>query len=106
MPKEGLTPSNAARQVLKLPPVCTMILKFREVKCFSQNQTTAKEAEPGLISSRRVYLIWRINIFILAAESFIKWELMKNQIHKKEESKAALAKLGEVDSGGEKGFTE
>jgi len=60
-----------------------MILKFREVKCFSQNQTTAKEAEPGLISSRRVYLIWRINIFILAAESFIKWELMKNQIHKK-----------------------
>ena len=49
-----------------------MILKFREVKCFSQNQTTAKEAEPGLISSQRVYLIWRINIFILAAESFTK----------------------------------
>lgn len=60
-----------------------MILKFREVKCFSQNQTTAKEAEPGLISSQRVYLIWRINIFILAAESFIKWELMKIEFIKK-----------------------
>ena len=60
-----------------------MILKFREVKCFSQNQTTAKEAEPGLISSQRVYLIWRINIFILAAESFIKWELMKIEYIKK-----------------------
>lgn len=31
----------------------------------------------------------------------------ENRIHKKkEESKAALAKLGEVDSGVEKGFTE
>lgn len=66
-----------------MPPVCMMILKFREVKCFSQNQTTAKEAEPGLISSQRVYLIWRINIFILAAESFIKWELMKIEFIKK-----------------------
>ena len=65
-----------------------MILKFREVKCFSQNQTTAKEAEPGLISSQRVYLIWRINIFILAAESFIKWELMKIEfITKKRKAK-------------------
>lgn len=87
-------------------PVCAVIPKFREVKCLSQSQTTAKEAEPGLISNRRVYLIWRINIFILASESFINGNLGKIKSIKKEESKAALAKLGEVDSGGEKGFTE